>query len=41
MISAKHIHRVNFLPRGIAIVSRPSVRLSVRNVEVPWAYAGL
>jgi len=23
---------------GIAIVSRPSVRLSVRNVDVPWAY---
>ena len=24
--------------RGFAIVSRPSVRLSVCNVEVPWAY---
>ena len=24
--------------RGIAIVSRPFVRLSVRNVEAPWAY---
>jgi len=24
--------------RGIAIVSHPSVRLSVRNVDVPWAY---
>ena len=40
---------ITFLPRdarsakrGIAIVSRPSVRpsvrLSVRNVDVPWAY---
>jgi len=24
--------------RGTAIVSRPSVCLSVRNVDVPWAY---
>jgi len=24
--------------RGIAIVSRPSVRLSVRNIDVSWAY---
>jgi len=24
--------------RGIAIVSRPSVRNVVRNVDVPWAY---